>query len=317
MKKIRGTPRLGVALGGGGIRGMAHLGVLQVLEQANIPIDAIAGTSMGGIVAGLYAAGVSVQAMIAFSKRVGVIDIASPDRNWRGLFGHRKIAGYLAGLLGREDVAFEELRIPTAVVAVDIETRKMVVLDTGPLIPALLATSALPILFSPVYHQGRWLVDGGALNNLPIDVVRSLGVDRVLGVSVPPCVKLSLEDGERATGLSVRGLRFFSNRTRDWRKPFLIAEASLGIATQAVNRRQLELCPPDVLLEIRMPNVGFLASDMSADAIEAGRRAATERVAVLTELRTKPLAPHWWRSLKPVLLRLRRAWTTLAESRHP
>ena len=317
MKKIKGIPRVGVALGGGGIRGMAHLGVLQVLEEAKIPIDAITGTSMGGIVAGLYAAGVSVQKMIAFSERVRLIDVASPDRNWRGLFGHKKVAGYLGDLLGREDVTFEDLQVPTAVVAADIETREMVVLDKGPLIPALLATSALPILFSPVYHQGRWLVDGGALNNLPVDVVRSLGANRVLGVSVPPVVELSLADEDRETGLSARGLRFFSNRTRDWRKPFLIAEASMGIATHVVNQQRLDLCPPDVMLEIFMPNVGLLATDKSTDAIEAGRRAATDRLAELTELGTKGLAPPWWVSLGQAKLRLQRAWRALLETRSP
>ena len=135
----------------------------------------------------------------------------------------------------------------------------------------------------------------------------------MLGVSVPSGVELSLADGDRATGLSARGLRFFSNRTRDWKMPFMVAEASLGIATQLVNRKRLELCPPDVLLEIHMPNVGLLANDKSADAIEAGRRAAMNRMPALIELRARRLPPRWWRSLESVLLRLRRAWTVLLE----
>lgn len=301
------APKIGVALSGGGIRGLAHLGVLQVLEKAEVPVDMIAGTSMGGIVGGLYAAGVPIQKLISFSKRTGIMDVAAPDRRWRGLFGHRKMADLLADLLGREDVTFEELNIPTAVVSADVETGELVILDKGPLIPALMATSAVPIVFSPVRHQDRWLVDGGVLNNFPVDVVRRMGADRVLGVNVPPDVEFSPENRPKAQGLSPRGLRFFGNQTLDWKQPFLIAEASLGMTIQVVNRARLEICSPDVLLEIRLPNVGIFTSNNNAELIEAGRRVAKERIKELVKLKTKPLPPTWRRRLGCTLRRLRRA----------
>ena len=311
------APRIGLALSGGGVRGLAHLGVLQVLEEAEIPVDMIAGTSMGGIVAGLYAAGVPIQELIAFSKRTGVMDVAAPDRRWRGLFGHGKMADLLADLLGREDVTLEELNIPVAVVSADVETGDLVILDKGPLIPALMATSAVPIVFSPVRHQGRWLVDGGVLNNFPVDVVRRMGADRVLGVNVPPSVKFSPEDRPRARGLSPRGLRFFGNQTFDWKQPFLIAEASLGMTIQVVNRTRLELCSPDVLLEIRLPNVGIFTSDNNADIIEAGHWVATEHLQELIKLKTKPLPSPWRRRLRSTLRRLQRARAILRGPESP
>lgn len=315
--KTKVEPKIGVALSGGGVRGLAHLGVLQVLEEAEIPVDIIAGTSMGGIVAGLYAAGVSVQDLIAFGKRTGIIDLASPDLKWRGLFGHEKMADLLTDLLGREDVVFEELDIPAAVVSADVETGELVILDRGPLIPALMATSAVPIVFSPVYHQGRWLVDGGVLNNFPVDVVRRMGADKVLGVNVPPSVQLSLEDEEMAEGLSLRGLRFLGNHIPDWRLPFLIAEASAGMTIQLVNRTRSMLCPPDLSLEIHLSGVGIFPSGESAEIIEAGRKVAMSHWAELVRLKTCPRLPRWRRQLRSTIRRIRRAWAMLREPEYP
>jgi len=314
--KDRPVPKIGVALSGGGVRGLAHLGVLQVLEEARIPVAMLAGASMGGIVAGLVAAGVPIQKLIAFSERTGIVDLASRDAEWRGLFGHKKMTRMLARLLGREDITFEELDIPAAVTAADVETGELVVLDKGPLIPALLATSAVPIIFAPVRHQGRWLVDGGVLNNFPVDIVRKMGADRVLGVNVPPSVSLPLDNqGQgKATVPAPRGLRFLGNRAHDWRLPFLIAEASVGLTVGVISRMRLMHYPPDLLLEVRLTNVGTFATDKSAQAIEAGRKAAMKHLAELVELKTAPLPPRWRRDLAAKSRRLRRAWDVLHET---
>jgi NTE family protein len=308
--------KIGVALSGGGARGLAHLGVLQVLEEAGIPVDVVAGTSMGGIVACLYAAGIPVQDLIEFSKRIRVIDLASSDLKWRGLFGHEKTASLLADLLGGDDVTFEDLNIPAAVVCADIETGELVILDEGPLIPALLATSAVPIIFSPVHHQGRWLVDGGVLNNLPVDVVCRMGAERILGVNVPPSIDLSLADEEMPHGLSLRGLRFLSHHIPDWRQPFLIAEASMDITIRAIDRTRLTLCPPDVLLEIHLPGVGIFSNGDGSE-IEAGRKVAMAHLEELVGLKTEPSLPRWIRRLRPMMNRLRLAWMMLWESDSP
>jgi NTE family protein len=274
------------------MRGLAHLGVLQVMEEHDVPVDALAGTSMGGIIAGLYAAGAPLSELIAFFKKVGIIDIAAPDRQWRGLFGRQKMSRLLTDLLGREDVTFEELSIPVSVVAVDVEMGEMIILDKGPLIPALVATSAFPIFFSPVHHQGRWLVDGGVLNNLPVDVARRMGVDRVLAVNTPPSVNLSLEESEQERGLSLRNLGFFGSRTLDWKLPFLIAETSVGFTIRAINQARIAEYPPDLVLEIDLPNVGVFISGDNVRIIQAGREAALKHLVEIIALKT-PLP--WWR----------------------
>jgi NTE family protein len=332
-----------VAFSGGGVRGLAHLGVLQVLEEARIPVDLLAGTSMGGIVAGVYAAGVPLEKVIEFSTKVGLMDLAARDRRWLGLFGHAKMGKLLADLLGSEDITFEDLQIPTAVVAVDVETGEMVILDRGPLIPALMATSAFPILFSPVHYVDKltdhWLVDGGVVNNFPVDIVRRMGADRVLGVTVPSVIAMPLQEedeepgdesyrrdacGTHSTGghgapprrgarLSPRALFAFSSRTMDWKMPFLIAEASVGFTAQIVSQMRLSHCPPDLVLEVSLPNVGLFATDKNAAVIEAGRREAMSHLAELVALYARPLPPRWRRRLVGLARRFRRAWAAFKE----
>jgi NTE family protein len=289
---------------------LAHLGVLQVLEEARVSVNVVAGTSMGGIVACLYAAGIPVNELIAFSKKIGVVDLASPDPKWRGLFGHEKLIYLLSDLLGSDGVTFEDLNIPAAVVCADIETGELVILDRGPIIPAMLATSAVPIVFAPVYHQDRWLVDGGVLNNLPVDVVCSMGAERILGVNVPPSLDLSLKDAEMTKGLSLRGLRLFRHHISDWKLPFLIADASAGITIRAIDRTRLTLCPPDLLLEIHLPGVGLFSTGGDAE-IEAGRKAAMAHLEELIKLKAGSPWPLWKKFQRSVVNRLRLAWMAL------
>jgi NTE family protein len=309
--------KIGLALGGGGVRGLAHLGVLQALEEAEIAIDMIAGTSMGGLVGGLYAAGVPLPRLNQVAAKMGIMDFASRDHKWRGLFQQTKLAAFLEELLGSADLTFADLQIPLTVTAADLERAELVLLREGPLIPALLATSAFPIVFSPVHHQGRWLVDGGVLNNFPVDVVRDMGADRVLGVNVPPDIRLSLDDPERARGLSGRALFSFTNHTWDWKQPFLIAETSASLTSQLVTRTRLSLSPPDVLIEVRFPNVGIFSAERNVDIIEAGRREALSQMPALVALKAAPLPPRWRCWLAGVRHRLVRAWVAFRGPVYP
>jgi len=293
---------------------MAHLGVLQALEEIQMPIHAMVGTSMGALVAGLYAAGVPLADLIASSTKMGLMDLASRDRERRGLLGHAKMARLLAGLLGSPDMSFEECRIPVAVVATDIERGEMVILDHGPLIPALMASAAFPLVFAPMRHEGRWLVDGGVHNNFPVDIVRHMGVDRVIGVNVPPDMRLSLDS---PVGTAQPGRRLFRNRRRRWAVPFRIAEASSGLTSGIVTRTRLERCPPDLLLEIRLPNVGVFTTRHSAETIAAGYQLAVSHREELVALRSTPVPRAWQQRVAHLRRRIRRAWAALREPVYP
>ena len=219
------TPKIGVALSGGGVRGLAHIGVLELLEEIGISIDYLAGTSMGGIVGGLYAAGVSAAELREIGETTSILEVVTPDPNRYGLLGHKRIREFLVTALGSDTLTFDDLEIPLTVIATDVERGELIALNEGPLIPALLATSSFPFVFGPVRYRNRWLVDGGLLNNYPVDVVREMGAERVLGVDTPPSIKLAMP-GEDTPRLSLKSLINPQVNLIDWKTPFLIAESS-------------------------------------------------------------------------------------------
>src|SRR5687767_14767070 len=207
-------PRIGLVLSGGGARGAAHIGVLEVLEENRVPVDAIAGTSMGAVVGGLYASGLSaaeiervmtsVDWQDAFRDRPARKDLnfrrKLEDQNFlvkfplglksrkfrlpRGLVQGQKLTQILRSLtLPVSQIQdFDELAIPFRAIATDIVTGERVVLDHGDLTTAMRASLSAPGVFAPVESEGRMLVDGGLSSNLPIDVAREMGVDVLIVV---------------------------------------------------------------------------------------------------------------------------------------
>lgn len=183
---LQRKPRLGLALSGGGARGLAHIGVLKALEEAGIQPDYLAGTSMGGVIAAAYAAGLKpgeIEQIAADTSRTrNLLRLADLSLPQQGIFrGERLLAFFEQHLQGR---TFAELQIPLTLIAVDLNTGQEVHLREGSVTQALRATVSVPGLLAPVVQDGMRLVDGGLLNNLPIDVVRQMGADVVLGVDV-------------------------------------------------------------------------------------------------------------------------------------
>jgi len=182
-------PRLGLALGSGAARGLAHIGVLKVLEEAEIPVDIIAGTSMGAFIGAMYAAGVPIEYMenaaleIDWRSMARLLDPVLPTS---GLTDSKKLASFMAELLPARD--FGDLNRPLAVTATDINTGEAVIIKQGDLLEALRASLAFPGIFSPVRFGQRFLVDGGLCKPIPTDVARHLGADKVIGVCTIPAV---------------------------------------------------------------------------------------------------------------------------------
>jgi NTE family protein len=209
-------PRIGLALGGGGARGGAHLGVLKVLDELRIPIDYIAGTSAGAVIGGLYASGMSLRDLEATVRSLDWQNLLS-DRPPRGSLSFlrkqddRSIPSRVEvgfnegrfslppGLINGQNVevslrsltlpvarvrSFESLPTPFRAVATDLVTGEMVVLSEGDLATAIRASLSIPGAFAPVEIDGRLLVDGGVVRNLPVDVVRSMGADVVIAVNL-------------------------------------------------------------------------------------------------------------------------------------
>ncbi|MEC0333290.1 patatin [Paenibacillus macerans] len=179
--------KIGLVLGGGAVRGLAHLGVLKVFDKHGIPIDCIAGTSMGGAIGGLYAAGISpgdIEELIRTTPKYRLIDLGIRRR---GLIGGDSIYNTVQGLMkrhGKEALQIEDFPIRFKAVSVDLITGKQVIIDRGDIGLALRATTAFPGVFAPVMAEEKMLVDGGVLNNLPVEELKSEGLDLIIAVDV-------------------------------------------------------------------------------------------------------------------------------------
>jgi NTE family protein len=173
-------PRLGWALGGGFARGMAHIGVLKVLQENAIPIDALAGVSAGSIAAAAFASGCTIQEMIDDARKVRWSQFARWTLPRLGFATNERLETMLREMLHR--ATFEELAIPLAVLATDISTGEAVTFRRGDLARAIRASSAFPGLFAPVEHEGRHLVDGAIVCGVPASSLAEFRVDKVVGV---------------------------------------------------------------------------------------------------------------------------------------
>ncbi|HEY76657.1 MAG TPA: patatin-like phospholipase family protein [Thermoflexia bacterium] len=265
-------PRVGLALSGGGVRGLAHIGVLKVLEQEGIPIHFLAGTSMGGFIAAAYAAGFSPADLEAealqFSNPRHLIGFLERSLPRRGLVAADKIEGYLRERLG--DATFDRLRLPLALVAVDLNSGEKVVLREGSVVEAVRATTALPGVFPPVERDGQLLVDGGLLDNLPADVVREMGADVVIAVDV--------STDEKAVAFFAEALQRRRFVPEGLVELMEVLWRSVMVMQQEANRRSLEAANPDVLIRPPIPAGVMVLSGFgrAAEVIRAGEVAAQE-----------------------------------------
>jgi NTE family protein len=171
---------IGLALGGGFARGIAHVGVLKVLEEENIPIRYIAGTSVGALIGAAYCSGISAAELEAVAARVRFKHIARWTVSRYGFASNQRMIGFLNHLLKVK--TFEELRIPLAVTATDFSTGEGVVFHSGPLVDPVRASCAYPGMFLPVKVRGRLLIDGMLSHTVPTRPLRQMGADRVLAV---------------------------------------------------------------------------------------------------------------------------------------
>ncbi len=174
------APKIGLALGGGFARGLAHIGVLKVFEEERIPIDFIAGTSVGSVIGASYASGISAKELGEIASLVRFKDFSRWTFSRFGLFSNDKMALFLHKVLRCH--TFEELRIPLAVAATDIITGEPAVFTQGELVTPVRASCAYPGMFLPVNINGRLLVDGLLAHAVPAAPLREMGAERVISV---------------------------------------------------------------------------------------------------------------------------------------
>jgi len=255
--------KIGLALGGGAARGMAHIGVLEVLEKEGIPIDMIAGTSAGAAIGALYAQGKSARQIKELATEIGwvqffsLVDLALPKS---GFIEGTKIKKLLQSIIG--DIDFSDLSIPMACVATDIESGEEVVINQGPVLEGVRASISVPVIFTAVKREDRYLVDGGLVNPVPVSTVREMGADFVIAVNVVP--PMGAKSRRKSKKPKQPGM-------------FHVMLQSIYIASYAMVKTDLE--EADIVIEPQLPNIGYGDFHRTRECIAQGELAALTSIA--------------------------------------
>jgi len=297
-----GPLSIGLALSGGAARGFAHIGVLRALTAAGIRPDVITGTSIGAVVAGVYAAGYldeyEVWARNLTRRRVfGYLDFSLAGS---GLIGGDRLFARLDAALG--DLAFEDLPLRMAAVATELRTNHEIWLTRGRVADALRASCALPGLFPPSRIGGRWLMDGALVNPLPISAARALGARLVIGVNLNADNfgrgtiiqdhgsdaedDLRREARKRPRGLRSRAERLIRRKVFGTpRRPGLstVMADAFQVLQDRITRARLAGDPPDVLISPRLARVNLFDFHRAAEVIAIGTEATEKALPAIAE----------------------------------
>ena len=295
--------KLGIALGSGSSRGFAHIGILRVFEDENIPIDYIAGTSIGAYIGAIYSAGAIKELeefilSLDWKKLFRYYDLRLSKS---GIFSGKKIMELLEMVLDGKN--FEELYIPFSCVAVDIKRAKEVVFESGDILKAIRASLSMPGVFTPVEYGDMLLVDGGIMNPVPVDIVKSMGADIVIAVDLSGIfleenpLFLDFND-EISLGLSRRYKRKekksreqnqkLSNKLTEWvlklvdkngkvsTKPFIvdIVLAGIDIMISEITKLKLSIYKPDIIISPNLTDMRFIDFYRAKEAIDEGKKIA-------------------------------------------
>jgi len=295
--------KIGLALGSGSARGWAHIGVISALRDIGIEPHVISGCSIGALVGGAYASGHFTDlekwvSALTWKEIVGFLDM-SVMRG--GVIRGEKLLSFARQYMQEKPI--EALDIPFAAVATDLESGREVWLREGSLLEAVRASISLPGLFTPVQREGRWLVDGGLVDPVPVSLCRALGADVVVAVNLNGDLLVKYEKRQGTTkgkdkNLSVNDslwervsdtwkselserknmlLKQWLSKRTDAPGMFEVMYGSLNIMQDRITRSRLAGDPADVILEPRLGHIGLMDYDKAEDAIAEGR-ASVERL---------------------------------------
>ncbi len=302
LSRRRKSSKVGLALGGGAARGWAHIGVIKALEEADIPIHCVAGTSIGALVGAIYCSGrltdlERIADQLHIRQLLYFIDVVFPRS---GLIDGKKIVDFVRELAGSQLIG--EISVPFCAVATDLATGKEVRIKEGDMIDAVRASISIPGIFTPLLDRNMVLVDGGLVNPVPVDAAVELGADFVVAVDLnyqagmlprrdtaerrPPAKKnrLSRLITERLHIEEIPGI----SHIRQWFERttptiFDIVVASISLMEAELTRMRLEETPPDMLIRPRLAHINFFEFHRAKEMIAEGYRAGIE---ALRDMRT-------------------------------
>jgi len=282
--------QVGLALGSGAARGLTHLGVISVLKRLEVEISCISGTSIGALIGAFLAAGKIDEldrfaATLTFRESLKLIDPVIPRS---GLIEGERIESFLRDHLG--SVTIQELPVSFACVASDFRSGTEVVLDTGDLVRSIRASISIPGIFKPIHHRGMFLVDGGIVNPVPVEVVRKLGADFIIAVDICPrlpesCMVTSdqwdtgidpqaVEPPESHSHTYIAGLAPQATKPATFPTVFEIIDSSIGVMESLINRDRINHEKPDVIITPALDELGRLDFYKYEAGVREGERAA-------------------------------------------
>jgi NTE family protein len=294
-------PRIGLALGGGSARGWAHIGVIRALEEADIAVDVVAGTSIGAVVGGCWLAG-RLGDLELFARSITkrrMLQLMDFSLSGRGLIGGNRLGTMLSEHLG--DMRIENLGRDFTAVATELGTGHEIWLSSGRMVESIRASYALPGIFTPIRVGGRWLVDGALVNPVPVSVTRAFGARMVVAVNLSADsfgkgavihhqIPLPIdpdEAGVAAADAPVRGSWFrpFGTGKTDGLPtlPGVMMEA-YNIIQDRITRARLAGDPPDLMIGPKLAKVGQFDFYRAAESIDAGYEATRRHISELREL---------------------------------
>jgi NTE family protein len=283
---------VGVALGSGGARGWAHIGVLRILEEAGIAPAIVAGTSVGAVIGALHVAG-RLPDFAQFTRRFNRIRLSQYfdfKLGAGGIIGGGRVLKALEQQF--RDATIEALPRKFACVATDLGSGDEVWLRSGPVLAALSASYAIPGLFPPAHIDGRWLVDGALVNPVPVSLCRALGADLVIAVDVNAGILAPMRADEHQIALAETGAagargpdfaRGYFRRRKGGPSTFGVITRSLQISQTRLSRIRLAEDPPEILLHPEVGHIGPLDFHRAGECIAAGEHAMARALPAVTE----------------------------------
>lgn len=279
INKKSNHKKLGLVLGGGGARGLAHIGVLKVLAENNLSVSYLSGCSMGGLIASLFAAGLSIDEIEKAARKLNsvreIVKLIDRTPSRRGLLSGVNIRKYLRNLISPE-MEIQETRIPVVVNAVDLITGREVVLSEGNLLESIMATTAVPGFFPAVDFGPYRLVDGGMLNDVPVNLLRDTPAEVVVAVDVHQRTKVNPDNAEKRT------YEHIPMPLPSFMQDFYRVEHIMTSAFVDIN---LKNYPPDLLVrpDIPIDVTLFWGFQRVHDLIVAGEEAMRSQLPILLE----------------------------------
>lgn len=284
-----GQVMVGLALGCGAASGLAHVGILKVLERENIPIDIVSGSSIGAMIGAFWAAGLSAQeieeAVIKHRVRLSGYNMADFVFPKLGLMQPKRIAWFLKEVL--KDKTFYDIRFPLKILATDVKTREEVVIENGSLVKAVLASSAIPGIFEPVRYGDRYFMDGGVLNSVPVGILMKMGIKKIIAVNVLPHFDpehLDKKDFSRSN--KTNKFKWF-DKIRPWLSPNIVDVIMSSLQAMEYVLAEASCRQADIFIRPDLEPTEWFNFYDAQHFIKKGEEAAEEHIAEIKKLITE------------------------------